>query len=191
MRRFVLPLAAALALSACSSGASDSPAPAAVTDRIAAVSAAVDRWGQAETLAEAQAAAEEAANLVTGPDVPGYGDRDGNGTIEGAVTEGLLPGEQGEPGLTTEPGVAPLACLEQNVRGGSWADPQKRWEQLFTAIDGWSEANNTFPALQSHAQRVVGWATLTLRGDDLNTAIEFAGHAKLHSEVLAQDVADC
>lgn len=85
---------------------------ASVQKRLDELQAAVDDWQRADDLASAKAAAETARNLVTGPDVNGYGDLDGAGVT------GLLPCEQGQPGLVTSP--AP-ACVERDVLGGSWA----------------------------------------------------------------------
>jgi len=50
--------------------------------------------------------------------------------------------------------------------------------------------NNTFPALPSHAQRVVGWATLTLRTHSLADALQYSGHATGHARVVHQSLED-
>ena len=131
-----------------------------------ALQAAVTSWAQASTLAEAKAAAEAARNLVTGPDVMDYGDLDGNGQTAGATSIGLLPGENGQRGLVTTP---TSSCVERDVLGGSWSDPAARWTDVRTRIAAWTESNNTFPALASHPQRVVGWASLTLNTSKVDT----------------------
>ncbi len=158
-------------------------------DRIDAIAMAVARWEGAESIEDAHAAAEEARNLVTGARTVGAGDLDGDGTAMGLAERGLLPGEGGAPGL-----VSPLegcAEVERDVLGGSWSDPADRWQVAAAAIDAWAPANNTFPSLPSHPQRIVGWATLTLRGSTLEEAHEYAGHARLHIDITADAVAGC
>lgn len=44
-----------------------------------------------------EATAETAANLVVGPNGPGYGDRDGDGEVGGSTSRGVLPGIDGSP----------------------------------------------------------------------------------------------
>lgn len=156
--------------------------------RLSAIHDAVNRWQSATDLATARRAAEEARNLVVGPQGPSYGDADGNGTVDGASAIGLLPGLGGEPGLAT---AAAGPCAERDILGGSWADPAARWSALASAIAAWSPSDNTFPALPSHPQRLVGWATLTLATTELATASEYGGHARLHIDVAIQAVADC
>lgn len=51
--------------------------------RLGELQAAVDAWQRADDLAAARSAAEAARNLVTGPEVTGYGDLDGDGSIRG------------------------------------------------------------------------------------------------------------
>jgi hypothetical protein len=160
----------------------------ALATRLVAIDDAVDRWRSAADLASARAGAEEARNLVVGPTGPFYGDGDGDGMVEGASEIGLLPGLGGEAGLAT-PGAG--ACVVRDVLGGSWANPEERWAILETAIGEWSELNNTFPALPSHPQRIVGWATLTLGSTDLVVAQEFGGHAHLHIDVALQATTGC
>jgi len=161
---------------------------AAVQQRLDALQAAVDGWQRADDLASAKSAAETARNLITGPDVHGYGDLDGDGRTGGASLTGLLPGEQGQPGLVTSP--APV-CVERDVLGGSWADPAARWEEVRTRIATWNPTDNTFPALPSHPQRVVGWASLTLAAPTLELAREYAGHAQLHVRVAREALNGC
>lgn len=156
--------------------------------RLAAIDDAVARWRSAPDLAAARRSAEEARNLVVGPHGPLYGDADQDGTIEGFSTIGLLPGLGGEPGLATAT-VGP--CVERDILGGSWADPAARWSVLASAIAAWTPSNNTFPALPSHPQRIVGWATLTLATAELATALEYGGHAQLHIDVALRAVTDC
>lgn len=170
-----------------SSATTGSPA-APVRQRLDDLQAAVDSWQRADDLAAAKAAAETARNLVTGPDVTGYGDVDGDGRTGGASTSGLLPDEQGRSGLVTSP--AP-ACVERDVLGGSWADAAGRWQEVRTRVAAWSQTNNTFPALPSHPQRVVGWASLTLAAPTLELAREYAGHAQLHVRVTREALNGC
>jgi hypothetical protein len=187
-----------LFVAGCGPGGPASPDPAqpssaagasgALTDRLATIDDAVDRWRGAADLATAKRAAEEARNLVVGPAGPHYGDADGDGTIQGASEIGLLPGFAGEAALATE---AAGACVMRDVLGGSWADPAERWAILDRAIAGCSEATNTFPSLPSHPQRIVGWATLALAADNLATAKEYGGHAHLHIDIATQAVSDC
>jgi hypothetical protein len=190
----VLGLLVACLLSVSCGGAGDSVAPSgsandAIIERLDAIEAAVASWRSATDLVGAHAAAEAARNLVVGPSGPGYGDADGDGSIGGASTIGLLPGQGGEPGLATD--VADIACVQADVLGGNWADAAGRWATLQTAIDAWSPSNNTFPTLPSHPQRVVGWASLTLATDDLETARGDAGHAAMHGEIARRAVTDC
>jgi len=159
-----------------------------VRQRLDELQAAVGDWQRADDLASAKAAAETARNLVTGPDVNGYGDGDGDGRTGGVGVTGLLPGEQGQPGLVRSP--AP-ACVERDVLGGSWADPAARWEEVRTRIATWSKTDNTFPALPSHPQRIVGWASLTLAAPSLELAREYAGHAQLHVRVTREALDGC
>ena len=65
----------------------------------------------------------------------------------------------------------------------SWDDPEARWAELDTVLAAWSEDDNTMPQLASHPMRIVGWATLALDTEDLEAAIEYAGHAGLHVDV--------
>ena len=65
-----------------------------------------------------------------------------------------------------------------------------------TRIAAWTESNNTFPALASHPQRVVGWASLTLNTSKVDTtsldaAHEYAGHAQIHLTQTRQALASC
>jgi hypothetical protein len=163
-------------------------AAASVGARMAALDAAVTAWAEARTLAGAHAAAEEARNLVTGPDVAGYGDSDGDGQVAGANERGLLPGETGEPGLVTRPATS---CVRKDVLGGGWGDPAARWDEVRRHIARWTPTDNTFPDLASHPQRVVGWATLALDGKRVQEAREYAGHARIHVDVTASALAGC
>ncbi|MGE3856396.1 MAG: hypothetical protein AB7G21_05525 [Dehalococcoidia bacterium] len=202
MGRFVLlpvALLAALACSvACGTGrtmrveptptAGDTPHRAALAERLAAIDRAVSAWQAASDLPAARRAAEEARNLVVGADGPSYGDSDGDGTVRGAGAAGLLPGLTGVAGLAAEEDGA---CVVRDVLGGSWADPAARWAELDARIAAWAPANNTFPALPSHPQRIVGWATLALRARSLDEAVEYAGHARLHVDVSVRALTDC
>jgi len=186
-----LALAVPLLLSACT----DPPGTdvlgteaAALTQRLDAIEVAVTEWRSAETLADAKASAEAARNLVVGPTGPGYGDADGDGTIQGENEEGLLPGLNDE-GLAQLSSVS--ECAEADVLGGSWSDPAARWETAQDAYDAWTPSNNTMPTLPSHPQRIVGWATFTLASDSLDDAHEYAGHAQLHVDVSRAALEPC
>ena len=185
-------LGALLALAAC--GAPSSPAAPtssmspAVSARLVALDAAVTAWASAGTLTQARAGAETVRNLVTGPNVMGYGDLDGDGHTGGANDVGLLPGEKGQAGLVSGP---VSVCVARDVLGGSWADPGARWADLRTRVQQWSPTNNTFPALGSQPQRVVGWASLALRSTSLDDAREFAGHARSHLTETRKAFEDC
>ena len=140
---------------------------------------AVTVWENADTLAEAGTAAEAAANLVVGSGGPGYGDRNGNGNVDGETEFGILPGLDGSPvGLASA--LADNECIVADVLGGAWDDPSERWSAMQTTIDAWTTDNNTMPSLASHPMRIVGWATLTLATDSLDEALEYGGHAQLH-----------
>ena len=140
-------------------------------------------------MADAQAAAETAANLVVGPNGPDYGDRDGDGAVNGETAVGLLPGLDGTPAGLALP-LAPNACISADVLGGIWDDPEAAWGEMQAAIDAWRPNNNTMPTLASHPMRVVGWATFTLGSDSLDEAHEYAGHAKLHVDISVRAL-DC
>ncbi len=159
-----------------------------INHRLLVIDDAVDRWRSAADLATAHRAAEEARNLVVGPRGPSYGDADGDGTVGGASAIGLLPGPGGEPGLATA-GAGP--CVERDVLGGSWADPAARWSILESAVAAWTPSHNTFPALPSHPQRIVGWASLALAAADHAPAVEYGGHARLHVDVALRALDDC
>lgn len=206
LRLCVPTLAASVALAACGVGESreaniapaEQPvaqaprlapaAPDGVGTRLAKIEAAIADWRSASTLAAAHRAAEAARNLVVGPAGPYYGDADGDGRIAGQGEAGLLPGLRGEPGLAQPPGNA---CILRDVLGGDWSDPGERWAVLERAIGSWSETRNPFPTLPSHPQRIVGWASLTLDTRDLAKAREFAGHAKIHSDVSRRALETC
>jgi len=200
-------VAAALVLSACGS---DSPtattagstttgtdAGAGVVDQseiafreqMTAVDAAVAAWRTADSIRDAHAAAETAANLIVGPNGPDYGDRDGDGVIGGETTFGVLPGLDGTPAGTAL-GLEPNECVDQDVLGGSWDDPMAEWDKMISAIDAWRPSNNTMPSLDSHPMRSVGWATFTLATDSLEEAQGYAGHAKLHVDISVNAL-DC
>ena len=157
-------------------------------DRVSALGDAVSAWSGATTIEAAHAAAERAANLVVGPDGPGYGDRDGDGSVEGASDVGLLPGLDGAPGLAGPP--ASNGCVADDVLGPAAADPVAAWSEMAAAIEAWRPDRNTMPSLASHPMRVVGWSTFTLGSDDLDEAHEYAGHAGLHVRVT-RSALDC
>jgi hypothetical protein len=149
---------------------------------------AVTVWGRADSLAEAHAAAEAAANIMVGSGGPDYGDRDGNGNVDGESEFGVLPGLDGTP-----PALAALVdneCIEADVLGGSWEDPAGRWAELETAIDAWGPDNNTIPDVASNPMRIVGWATLAQATDSLDEARDFGTRAKTNI-ALSLAAIDC
>ena len=151
-------------------------------ERLQRIADAVDAWAASADLEEARSHAETAANLIVGPGGLGFGDRDGDGTVNGDTAVGLLPGPDGSPTGIVLGQIGQEECVDRDVLGGSWDDPVERWSILDTAIGEWSRTNNTFPTLPSHPMRIVGWATLT-QASDFEDAIEFAGHAGLHVDV--------
>lgn len=157
--------------------------------RVADLSESVQAWADSETIEDAHLWAEAALNLVVGPNGPGYGDRNGDGSIGGESAAGLLPGLDGTPdGLASS--LASNSCVERDVLGGHWSDPAQRWATMTETIDAWAPDNNTMPRLPSHPMRIVGWATFTLETDDLGLAHEYASHAGLHVDVTERAL-DC
>jgi hypothetical protein len=162
---------------------------ASAVERLDAIDDAIARWRTTGTIEEADAAAEIAANLVVGPNGPGYGDRDGDGVIGGTTDVGLLPGLDGTPVGLASP-LAGNACVDADVLGGSWDEPEERWDEMVTAIDAWRPDNNTMPSLASHPMRIVGWSTFTRESGSLQLAHEYAGHARLHIDISLRAL-DC
>lgn len=156
--------------------------------RLEGLDRAVARWQAASSLRAAHEAAEEARNLIVGPSGPYYGDANDDGRIAGASTLGILPGLKGERGLARSDDNA---CVVADVLGGSWREPEKRWSELQSAISRWNATRNTFPSLKSHPQRVVGWASLTLKSISLIEAREYAKHARLHVDVSLRAAENC
>jgi len=194
-RRLAIALLGVGALVGCGSSDDDSaavlatPESEAVAERIAKLDEAVDLWRSTASIVEAQVAAETAANLVVGPNGPGYGDRNGDGTVDGETGAGLLPGLDSTPAGLANP-LADNSCIERDVLGGPWNDPLARWAEMTAAIEAWRPDANTMPTLASHPMRVVGWATFTLDTDPgaqdaLELAHEYAGHAALHVAISA------
>jgi len=197
-RTSTLSLAAVVLLSllaACTNADGDAPEPsstgnaattatseAPLRDRLDVLDSLITTWRAAETIDEAHAAAEAAANLIVGPGGPSCGDRDANGTLEGATDVGLLPALSGSPTGIANP-LETNECIVRDVLGGSWDQPAERWNTMLTAIDEWRPNRNTMPSLPSHPMRIVGWATFTLASDSLDEAHEYAGHAQLHVNV--------
>jgi len=179
--RFAALVGLCVSLSAC--GGAEAPLAdiTAAKVRLETISTQTDLWRDSTTITEAHAAAESVLNLVIGPNVDGYG------TVAGGTSVGLLPGQQGEASL----GLRLRGCAGSALLGGSWEDPATRWAVLRKAIDEWTPTNNPFPSLPSEAQRVVGWATLTLRSSDLERAHEYAGHARLHVDGTREAVDEC
>lgn len=192
MPRIAALVAAAMLLAGCAADVGpaegDPAVPAEVAERIDAVDVAVAEWQAAGDLETAHRAAEEARNLIEGPGGPHYGDVDGDGTIGGEVEMGLLPGVDAQPGLAQPP---LNDCVDRDVLGGSWDDPQERWDVFADTLAAWAPGNNTMPTLPSHPQRVVGWATLTLGSDSLDEAHEYAGHARLHVDISRAAYESC
>ena len=158
-------------------------------ERIVTIDDAVTVWRNAGSIEEAHAAAEAAANLVIGSGGPDFGDRDGDGVVDGESELGVLPGLDGSPGGLAN-ALDDNECIVADVLGGTWTDPADRWETMLTAIDEWRPAHNTMPSLPSHPMRIVGWATFTLASDSLDEAHEYGGHAQLHVNV-SLDALDC
>ncbi len=156
--------------------------------RLAAVDRAVDRWSDAPTLATAHEAAEEARNLIVGESGPFYGDANRDGQIAGANVIGVLPALDGGASLASP---NDNACVVADILGGSWRDPAKRWSQFQSALSRWTISRNTFPSLPSHAQRVVGWASLTLKSDSPVEARKYAKHARLHVDIALRALNSC
>lgn len=154
----------------------------AYTARLDDLEAAVSSWAEADTIEVAHRGAEAAANLIVGPDGPGYGDRDGDGEVSGAASEGLLPGSSGMPVGVALP-LGARACVDRDVLGGSWQDPARRWAEMISAIDAWRRESNTMPTLQSHPMRVVGWASFALATESLGEAREYSSHARIHTGI--------
>lgn len=186
----------AIAGASCGPDVADRPSSAAPTSRVTAPDAVertreidelVVAWGAATSLAAAQADAEGVRNLVTGDGTLGAGDLDDDGRAR-RVPVGLMPSATGTPGLASR---RPNACVERDVLGGDWTRSRARWDELARRIADWTPENNTFPALPSHPQRVVGWASLTLATDSLDDAHEYAGHAKLHVDVTLDALTAC
>ena len=161
----------------------------AMAERVEELDAAVQSWADSGTIEDAHVWAETALNLVVGPNGPGYGDLNGDGTISGESDAGVLPGLDGTPPGLASP-LAPNACVERDVLGGDWSDPEQRWATMADAIEAWAPDNNTMPSLPSHPMRVVGWATFTLDSDTLDLAHEYASHAGLHVSVTERAL-DC
>ncbi len=184
--------AVALASAGCAPDGGAGGAPSVIPDDIAsrldALDEAVAGWRNADDVGIARKHAEEARNLIVGPDGPAYGDADGDGAVEGASEAGLLPGLGGEAGLAQPPANA---CVERDVLGGDWDEPQGRWDEFSATLAEWAPGNNTMPQLASHPQRVVGWATLTLDAESLDAAREYAGHAQLHVDITRSAYISC
>lgn len=159
-----------------------------LSGRLVAIDGAVLRWQTAPSLQIARLAAEEARNLIVGASGPYYGDANRDGQIAGASAVGVLPGLKGEASLAVPTNNS---CVVADVLGGSWTEPAVRWSLLESAIARWTPTGNTFPSLPSHAQRVVGWATLTLKSDRLIEAREYAKHARIHVDIAIRALERC
>ncbi len=165
----------------------DPPAQAA-RERLNQIAAEVSAWRGALNLPEAKRHAEAARNLIVGPAGPYYGDADRDGKILGANAVGLLPGLKGSAALAIP---AANTCVARDLLGGSWDDPARRWAILEAKVAAWRPRNNTFPTLPSHAQRIVGWATLTLASSELKRAREYAAHANIHVDISQTALTRC
>lgn len=160
-----------------------------LSSRIETIDAAIVAWRGATSVAEAQSAAETAANLVVGPNGPGYGDRNDDGILSGEADVGLLPGSDGTPsGLAAV--LETNQCVVSDVLGGPWTDPGVRWDEMLSAIDRWRPDNNTMPSLASHPMRIVGWATFSMESESLEEIQTFGGHANIHIQVSRRAL-DC
>lgn len=162
---------------------------AAFVSDMAAIQSAVTAWGDATSIDDATVAAETAANLVVGPNGPGYGDRNADGVVSGETDVGLLSGIDGTPEGIAVP-LATNECMTRDVLGATADDVAAGWAEMDAAIAAWTPDNNTMPSLASHPMRIVGWATFTIASDSLDVAHEYAGHAQLHVDV-ALDALDC
>lgn len=185
-----LVVAALTSLTGCGAGGSSDPSPTSRSAaqqtalvRADAIVAAVDDWARASTLPDALAAAARARRLITGPGVSAFP----ASATAGPARVGLLPADDGTPGLASR---LASGCVERNVLAGSWARPRARWSALAARIKAWRPDNNTFPQLPSHAQRVVGWATLALDAESLADVTEYAGHAAGHARVVRDSLRD-
>lgn len=159
-----------------------------LAERMSSIDEAVAAWRKATSIQAAQVAAETAANLIVGPNGPGYGDRNRDRVVSGDTIIGVLPGLDGTPdGLATA--LAANDCVARDVLGGTWANSGAEWGAMLTAIDDWRTDNNTMPSLASHPMRIVGWATFTLRSGSLDEAHEYGGHAKLHVDIALRAIA--
>jgi hypothetical protein len=164
------------------------PAAQSARERLDQIAAEVSAWRGAANLAKAKRHAEAARNLIVGPTGPGYGDADSDGMVSGANAIGLLPGLKGGAALAIP---AENSCVARDLLGGSWEDPARRWALLQAKIAAWRPGNNTFPSLPSHAQRIVGWASLTLGSPDVKRAREHAAHANIHVNVSRAALTRC
>ncbi len=164
------------------------PSTETLSTRLVALDRAVSRWQAASTLRVAHEAAEEARNLIVGESGPFYGDANEDGQIAGASVVGILPALKGGASLASP---NDNACVVADVLGGNWREPAKRWSQFHSALSRWTISRNTFPSLPSHAQRVVGWASLTLKSDSPVEAREYAKHARLHVDIAVRAVNSC
>jgi hypothetical protein len=168
--------------------AAPEPSRQSARERLDQIAAEVEAWRGASNLAEAKRHAEAARNLIVGPSGPGYGDVDADGRVSGANAIGLLPAAKGSAALAIP---AANSCVERDLLGGNWDDPARRWAVLQAKIAAWRPGNNTFPTLPSHAQRIVGWASLTLASSDIEKAREYAGHADIHVDVSRAALTRC
>ncbi|GAC1695725.1 MAG: hypothetical protein NVS9B6_01800 [Candidatus Limnocylindrales bacterium] len=77
--------------------------------------------------------------------------------------------------------------LDRDALGGlaSWARPRERYDQWRAVLAAWRPDRNTMPELPSHLLRALGWASLVLRSDDLNTARALASvHGVIHTGLV-------
>lgn len=193
MRRLIVPvLVLALAAVACGDDGGEAIEDLesfTLRERLVRIDDSVVTWELAATVDVAHQAAETAANLVVGPGGPGYGDRDGNGSVGGTSDFGVLMGLDGEPvGLADA--LAGSSCIDDVVLGGSWDDPAIRWSELDAAVAAWSEQSDTISTLASRPMRVAGWAALALATDDVADANAFAAVAQTDLDASI-DALDC
>ncbi|MEO6225100.1 MAG: hypothetical protein ABIO80_04550 [Sphingomicrobium sp.] len=157
-------------------------------ERLEQIAAEVSAWRGATSLEKAKRHAEATRNLIVGPTGPGYGDANRDGIVSGANGIGLLPAAKGDVALAIP---AANSCVARDLLGGSWDNPARRWAVLEEKIAAWRPGKNTFPTLPSHAQRIVGWAALTLASSELKKAREYAGHADIHVQVSRTALTRC
>lgn len=159
-----------------------------VTDqRLDELQSQVNVWADGDDFATVRASSGRVLALVTGIGSPRVGGAGAGGTETGALSQGLLPGEDGTASIAE----ALENCAGPDLFGGSWENPAERWATFDEVFARWSPTDNTFPTLPSHAQRIVGWAMLAAESDDLDDALTYASHAQIHVDAVRDAVRVC